>query len=64
MNAGWSFNSNRVWGGVGRFFNKRTALDTQFDGGQSCPNYVAFILRHDFGYLAKRPERRVRFLPQ
>jgi hypothetical protein len=37
---------------------------TQFDGGQNRSNYVAFILRHDFGWSADHPERRVRFLPQ
>ncbi|MGI4740095.1 MAG: DUF2490 domain-containing protein [Janthinobacterium lividum] len=62
------FDSNRVWGGVGYILNKNLGGEllwmTQFDGGQNRSNYVAFILRHDFGWSADHPERRVRFLPQ
>ena len=62
------FDSNRVWGGVGYILNKNLGGEllwmTQFDGGQNRSNYVAFILRHDFGWSAEHPERRVRFLPQ
>jgi hypothetical protein len=62
------FDSNRVWGGAGYIFNKNLGGEllwmTQFDGGQNRSNYVAFILRHDFGWSADHPERRVRFLPQ
>lgn len=62
------FDSNRVWGGLGYIFNKNLGGEllwmTQFDGGQNRSNYVAFILRHDFGWSADHPERRVRFLPQ
>jgi hypothetical protein len=52
----------------GRAFNKNLGGElrwmTQFDGGQNRSNYVAFILRHDFGWSADHPGRRVRFLPQ
>ena len=62
------FDSNRVWGGVGYILNKHLGGEllwmTQFDGGQNRSNYVAFILRHDFGWSADQPERRPRFLPQ
>ena len=62
------FDSNRVWGGVARIFNKNLGGEllwlTQFDGGQNRSNCVAFLLRHTFGWSSDYPERRVRFLPQ
>lgn len=62
------FDSNRVWGGVGYILNKHLGGEllwmTQFNGGPDRSNYVALILRHDFGWSADKPERRPRFLPQ
>jgi hypothetical protein len=61
------FDSNRAWAGVGYILNKRLGGEllwmTQFNGGSDRPNYVAFILRHDFGWSADQPARRPRFLP-
>ena len=62
------FDSNRVWAGAGYILNKHLGGEllwmTQFNGGADRTNYVAFILRHDFGWSADKPERRPRFLPQ
>ncbi|UOG75717.1 DUF2490 domain-containing protein [Hymenobacter tibetensis] len=62
------FDSNRVWVGAGYILNKHLGGEllwmTQFNGGADRANYVAFILRHDFGWSADKPARRPRFLPQ